>query len=254
MDSGILLTTMGARIRALRAERSWTLKELAGRAGLSPRFLVQVESGRGNISVRNLCAIADVLGTDVARLLREREEPTPAVALLGLRGAGKTTVGRRLASALAVRFVELDELVEKAADLSLAELFALHGEPYYRRLERECLERLLEERQPLVLATGGGIVTSEETFSLLRRLAVTIWLRARPEDHWNRVLLQGDKRPTADHPQAMKELRRLLRERAHLYAKASYNVNTSGRAIDSIVEKAVAAVRPGARTRNPKSR
>ncbi len=254
MNSGAVLTTMGERVRALRMQCGWTLKELSGHAGLSPRFLVQVESGRGNISVRNLCALADALGTDAARLLSVRGEPHPVIALLGLRGAGKTTVGRRLARKLGVPFVELDRLVEEAADLSLAEIFALHGEPYYRRLERECLERLLGERQPLVLATGGGIVTSKGTFALLRRRAATLWLRAGPEDHWDRVVLQGDKRPMADHPAAMHELRRLLRERAHLYAKASYNVDTSGRAIDIVVDEAMLAVRPGARTRNLKSR
>ena len=252
MDSGLVLTTMGERVRTLRTERGWTLKGLSGHAGLSPRFLAQVESGRGNISVRNLCALAEALGTDPAQLLRERGQPLPVIALLGLRGAGKTTIGRRLARTLDVPFVELDQLVEAAADLSLDEIFALHGEAYFRRLERECLERLLEERQPLVLATGGGIVTSEETFASLRRRSTTLWLRAAPEDHWNRVVLQGDKRPMADHPEAMKELRRLLRERTHLYAKASYNVDTSDRAIDVVVGDAMVAVRPGARTPEPR--
>ncbi len=104
-------------------------------------------------------------------------------------------------------FVELDRRVEEAADLSLGELFSLHGEDYYRRLEREVLQEVLSEGRPIVLATGGGMVASPDTFALLRRSAVTVWLRARPEDHWNRVVRQGDRRPMADHPQAMADLR-----------------------------------------------
>ena len=113
------------------------------------------------------------------------------VALLGLRGAGKTTIGKQLARRLHVRFVELDRQIEKAADMSLAELFSLYGEDYYRRLERETLAEVLAEKRPMVLATGGGIVESPDTYALLKKSAVTVWLRAAPEDHWNRVVSQG---------------------------------------------------------------
>jgi XRE family aerobic/anaerobic benzoate catabolism transcriptional regulator len=148
------------------------------------------------------------------------------VALLGLRGAGKSTVGRRLARRLRVPFVELDRKVEEAAGLALAEIFALHGEDYYRRLEKETLTRLLDGGRPLVLACGGGLVTARDTYALLRRRALTVWLRAQPEDHWNRVVQQGDRRPMS-HPQAMGELRRLLRARDPLYAEAAHTVDTS---------------------------
>ena len=143
------------------------------------------------------------------------------VALLGLRGAGKTTIGKQLARRLRVRFVELDRRIEKAADMSLAELFSLYGEDYYRRLERETLAAVLAEKRPMVLATGGGIVASPDTYALLKKSAVTVWLRAEPEDHWNRVVRQGDRRPMADHPQAMADLRALLAAREPLYAAAA---------------------------------
>src|SRR5262249_19102129 len=153
-------------------------------------FLVQVESGRGNISVRRLAALARALGTTPAALLSGPggEAELPVIALLGLRGAGKTTIGRRLAHQLKVPFVELDRRIEEAAGLTLAEIFALHGEEYYRRLERETLERILSDGRPVVLATGGGLVASAETYALLRRQALTVWLRADAADHWNRVV------------------------------------------------------------------
>ena len=126
-------------------------------------------------------------------------------------------------------FVELDRRIEQAADLSLGELFSLHGEDYYRRLEREVLRGGADaKRRPMVLATGGGLVASPDTFALLRRSAVTVWLRARPEDHWNRVVRQGDRRPMADHPQAMADLRALLAAREPLYALADHTIDTSG--------------------------
>ena len=162
-------------------------------------------------------------------------EAPRVVALLGLRGAGKTTIGKQLARRLHVRFVELDRQIEKAADMSLAELFSLYGEDYYRRLERETLAEVLAEKRPMVLATGGGIVESPETYALLKKSAITVWLRAQPEDHWNRVVSQGDRRPMADHPQAMADLRALLAAREPLYAGAEHTVDTSGRGVDEIV-------------------
>ena len=233
-----LLRSLGQRARARRLEAGWTLREVAERSGVSPRFLVQLESGRGNISVKRLADVADALGTTAAALLTA-PEPQAAphiVALLGLRGAGKTTVGRRLARRRRVPFVELDHRIEQAADLSLAEVFTLHGETYYRRLERDVLEQVLRERRPMVLATGGGLVTSAETFALLRRSATTIWLRARPEDHWNRVVRQGDRRPMADHPQAMADLRALLAQREPLYAAASLTIDTAHLSMAKVVD------------------
>ena len=244
MDPALTLATLGRRVRERRGLLGWTLKELASRSGLSARFLVQLETGKANISVKNLALLASAMDTSPVSLLAPSEgagEPL-VVALLGLRGAGKSTVGKRLARRLHLPFVELDRRIEEAAGLSLDEIFALHGEEYYRRLERGALEKVLDEARSLVLATGGGLPTSSEAYRLLTRRALTVWLRADPEDHWSRVVYQGDRRPMADHPQAMAELRRLLASREPLYAKAAVTVDTSSLGVNGVVEAVVARI------------
>lgn len=232
-----ILAALGRRARAQRLARGWTLREVAERSGLSARFLVQLEGGEGNISIRRLADVARALETTPAVLLSGDEPASgPVIALLGLRGAGKTTIGRKLARRRRVPFLELDKRIEQAADLSLGELFTLHGEDYYRRLEREVLQDVLADAKPMVLATGGGLVASPDTFAMLRRSATTVWLRASPEDHWNRVVRQGDRRPMADHPQAMADLRSLLAIREPLYALADHTVDTSGSSVEHVVE------------------
>jgi XRE family aerobic/anaerobic benzoate catabolism transcriptional regulator len=233
-----VLHDLGRRVSELRTARRWTLRELAERSGVSVRFLVQLEAGRGNISIKRLAELAAAFAVTPSDLLRQAQASPPhVIALLGLRGAGKTTVGRQLARRRHVRFVELDRQIEKAADMSLSELFSLYGEEHYRRLERESLGGVLAAQRSIVLATGGGIVTSPDTYALLKQHATTVWLRAAPEDHWNRVVRQGDRRPMADHPQAMADLRALLAAREPLYAAADRTIHTSGRTVDEIVEE-----------------
>lgn len=232
-----ILGDLGRRVRAVRTDRGWTIRELAERSGVSLRFLVQLESGRANISVRRLWELAQALQLEAADLLSASAAAPRIIALLGLRGAGKTTIGRQLARRLHVRFVELDRRIEQIANMSLAEIFSLYGDEHYRRLEREALAQVINEHRATVLATGGGIVTSTDTYGLLKKSAVTVWLRASPEDHWTRVVRQRDRRPMADRPQAMADLRGILSTREPLYAAADRTIDTSGRSVGSLVEE-----------------
>lgn len=225
-----LVRAIGGRVRARRKERALTVAGLAESSGISRRFLADVESGRANISVVKLAHLARALGTSAASLLEEPE--AGVVALLGLRGAGKSTVGALVARRLAVPFVELDLLVEEIAGLPLPEIFAVHGEAHYRRMEFQALEQFLARGERVVLATGGGIVNSRETFDLLKRGATTVWLRATPEEHMDRVVRQGDRRPIASkggQKSAMTQLRRILAAREPLYGEADATIDTSGR-------------------------
>jgi XRE family transcriptional regulator, aerobic/anaerobic benzoate catabolism transcriptional regulator len=231
------LATVGASVRSHRERRGWTRRELAEHSGVSERFLAQLELGSGNISLRRFAEVAQALGTMPSVLLATADAPEAArpIALLGVRGAGKSTVGAALAKKLGVAFLELDQEIEYAAGLPLDELFALHGEAYYRRIEREVLTRTLATPSAMVLATGGSIVNDPTNYGLLRARCHTIWLRARPEDHWNRVVAQGDQRPMAENPHAFAELRALLAAREKLYARADLTVETTGRRVPQVV-------------------
>ena len=239
-----LLVQFGRRIRLRREERGLTRARLAQISGVSLRFINEVEAGRANPSLLKAQALSTALEAGLADLLTaSREAATPVrIALLGIRGAGKTTIGRRLAVRIGLTFVELDRRIEERASLSLSEIFALHGEDYYRRLEREVLESVLAEGKGCVIATGGGIVTSPEAFALLKAQTITIWLRADVNDHWNRVLQQGDRRPMKGHPQAMAELRRLLATRKRLYGTARHTLDTSSLTPDRVVSEIEALV------------
>jgi XRE family aerobic/anaerobic benzoate catabolism transcriptional regulator len=242
-----VLHTLARRARLLRQERGLTLQALADRSGLSRRFLMDVEAGRGNISIRRLADLARALDATAAQLLTpDRAEARPqAIALLGLRGAGKTTIGRRLARRLRMPFVELDQRIAERAGLALGDVFSLHGEEYYRRLEREALSEVLSADEPAVIAAGGGLVTSPETYTLLRRQARTVWLKARPVDYWNRVLRQGDRRPMDEHPHAREALRDLVTRRQPLYARAEITVDTAGLSPTRTLARVLSALASG---------
>lgn len=238
-----LLETVGARVRARRQRLQLSRRALSESSGVSERFLAQLEAGTGNISLLRFAQVAAALDTTCAQLLDgiETAAGPPSIAFLGVRGAGKSTVGERVARRLGRQLVEVDRRIEAAAGLSLGEIFELHGEDYYRRLEREVLAPILDG-EPAVLAVGGSIVNHAENFALLEQRAVTVWLRARAEDHWERVIRQGDRRPMAENPHAFAELEALLAVRAPLYARADHTVDTSERQIGEIVEEVVAAV------------
>ncbi|RMH39017.1 MAG: helix-turn-helix domain-containing protein [Deltaproteobacteria bacterium] len=240
-----LLATVGARVRALREHRGLSRRQLSAACGVSERFLAQLEAGEGNISLARFADVAVALGTTPAELLvgaTPSTAPDGIVALIGLRGAGKSTVGAALAERRGVPFVEVDARIEQTAGLSLAEIFELHGEAYYRRLEREVLAQLFAENRPAVLATGGSIVNDRDNFSILRERCTTVWLRARAEDHWNRVLLQGDRRPMAENPHAFAELRALLTAREPLYSAADHIVDTTGCTVAQVVDRVLEAI------------
>ena len=230
-----LLDTLAANVRSLRKARRWSRRDLAHRADISERFLADVEQAAANPSLLRVQALARAFEVPLVELLSERASPERAhVALLGLRGAGKSTVGPLLAQRMGVPFVELDARIEAASGLSLDEIFQVHGESYYRAVERAELGRLLSG-EPCVFAVGGGLVTDEDSYETLRRQARTVWLRAAPEDHWRRVIAQGDTRPMADNEQAFVDLRRILSTREPLYERAEVVVDTSGSELDAVV-------------------
>lgn len=210
-----------------------TLKELAKSAGLSERFVSDLEAGRANISVLNLAEVAGALELPMGAFFAPQDHGV--IALLGLRGAGKSTVGKALAAKLQLPFFELDRLVEVEAGMSLTEIFTIHGEDYFRQLELTALRRFLDAHAKAVLATGGGLVTSPDAYRLLLERTRTVWLKATPREHWARVVGQGDLRPMQNRPAARAELQRRLREREPLYGKAQRVVNTSGRAVGEVV-------------------
>ena len=243
-----LLVHLGATVRSLRQARGWSRRDLAGRADLSERFLADVEAGRANPSLLRLVGLAVALQVSLVALLGGLPKLTSRgrrrhVALLGLRGAGKSSVGPLVAKALGVRFVELDQRVETETGLQLSEVFVMHGEDYYRGAERVALETLLAEPEPSVIAVGGGLVVEPESYVLLRNLAGTVWLRAEPRDHWQRVLSQGDTRPMADNDRAFADLRQILAAREPLYRLADATIETSGRSIKEVTTALVARLR-----------
>jgi XRE family aerobic/anaerobic benzoate catabolism transcriptional regulator len=226
------LAQLGERVRGWRNGRGMTRKALAAASGVSERYLAQLEAGRGNISVLLLRKVAQAMHVAVESLVREnpeREAGPRRIALLGLRGAGKSTLGAKLAAALEVPFVELDSEVEREAGAKLGEVFALYGQEAFRRFERRALERVIRTHEAAVIAAGGSLVTDPDTYRLLRDNCHTVWLKARPEEHMNRVIAQGDMRPFKGRAAALDEIRKTLADRDRLYAHANATIDTTGK-------------------------
>lgn len=233
-----VLAEIGARLSSAREARNLSVTEVAQRSGISARYLRMAESGEANVSILKLVALSRVLRAPLRELcdLDISGAPDLRIALLGVRGAGKSTVGRAVAQQLETPFVELDALIEELAGMPLDQLFSIHGERYYRSLQGEALESFLAQHGAGVLATGGSIVSDRTTFARLCATCRTVWLRARPETHWERVVAQGDLRPMRHNPRAMLELEALLEARTPYYASADLTVDT-----DSEDPEAIAA-------------
>lgn len=241
------LARLGERVRAWRNSNGMTRKSLAAASGVSERYLAQLEAGHGNISVLLLRKVARAMSVAVESLVREasdREADGRRIALLGLRGAGKSSLGSKLAAALDVPFIELDNEVEREAGAKLGEVFAMYGQEAYRRFERRALERVLRTHDNAVIAVGGSLVTDPDTYRLLLDNCQTVWLKAKPEEHMNRVMAQGDMRPFKGRSAAIDEIRQLLADRDRLYSRADATVDTTGKSLRTSLDELRHKVKP----------
>jgi XRE family aerobic/anaerobic benzoate catabolism transcriptional regulator len=266
-DSGAYLRRLGERVRMLRNQRGITRKALAAHARVSERYLAQLEAGLGNCSIVLLRRIARALSVPVTQLVQQAADPpldltllsqflerlpAPAlaearelllrhfgevsddlrrrrIALIGLRGGGKSTLGALLAERLGVPFIELDREIERRSGATLSEIFEMFGQETFRRSEREALDDVLRRHPNFVIATSGSIVTEPGTLELLLSSCFTVWVRADPEEHMRRVMAQGDMRPMANSARAMEDLVSILKSREPLYAKAETALITTGK-------------------------
>ena len=283
IEGNATLSELGARVRGWRARRGMTRKALASDSGLSERFLADVESGKGNVSINSLEAAAFALNISLLELLHDAPRPALArvqgllgqlddkqldqayallgntfglsdtagreqrIALIGLRGAGKSTLGVQLATKRGVAFIELDREIEREAGTSMNEILLLHGQAGYRRYERRALFRIAEDHTDgVVMTTGGSIVSERETFDLLQSRFYCVWLKASPEEHMARVVAQGDMRPfdstRGATNEAMEDIRRILASRQALYARADAVVDTSARTLKQSLKDMECAV------------
>jgi len=243
MTETAYLSLLGDRVRAWRSEQRITRKALAAASGVSERYLAQLEAGEGNISVLLLRKVARAMGVPVETLVREERPAEKSIALLGLRGAGKSTLGEKLAESLDIPFVELDKEVEREAGAELGEVFAMYGQDAFRRFERRALERVLAQHERAVIATGGSLVTDAGTYKLLRDRCTCVWLKASPEEHMSRVIAQGDMRPFKGRSAALDEIRQLLADRERLYGRADLVLDTSGKSARSSLTQLLSLVK-----------
>jgi XRE family aerobic/anaerobic benzoate catabolism transcriptional regulator len=282
-DQDTLLGHLARRVRTLRAQRGMTRKQLAEQSGVSVPYLARVEGGEGNVSVALLHKLSVALNVPMqdflsdttaqnadltmlvqflkqqsaATLARLRQQliSTPGfsgmghgerIALIGLRGAGKSTLGALLAAQLDVPFVELDKLIEEEAGIAIGEVITLYGQAGMRRLERRCIERIIDTHPRVVLAPGGSIVAEAATYELLLRTFFTVWLKAQPEVHFARVMAQNDARiaTTALQREALEHIHRMLDARESLYRLTNATLDTSGLSVDEALQQLVAWVHP----------
>lgn len=274
------LAQLGERVRTIRSRRGMSRKVLARQSKVSERYLAQLELGKGNCSIVLLRRISKAMSVPVAELVDDRPERevehllleqfldrlSPAeraeardvllshfggptnedrrgrVALIGLRGGGKSTLGKMLAEKLEVPFVELDREIEKASGIALSEIFEMFGQPTFRRFEREALEKTLAEHPRFVLATGGSLVTEPATYEMLLTSCLTVWVRTGPDQHMNRVIEQGDLRPMAENAKAMDDLVSILKSREPLYAKADRIIDTEGKKPEQSLRELVSMI------------
>ena len=268
------LAALGERVRALRARRGLTRKSLAAAAEVSERHLANLEYGTGNASILILLQVANALQCSLSELLGDMTTGNPEwlmireqlahadeatlkrvrlsiddilgssggqtrsrrIALIGLRGAGKSTLGQRLADDLGYPFVEINRDIEKLAGCSVNEIQALYGMNAYRRYERRALEAVIQSQPQAVIATPGGMVSDVATYNLLLSACTTVWLKAEPEDHMQRVIAQGDMRPMASSKEAMEDLKQILKGRTAFYSKADLTINTSAQDLEPTFE------------------
>jgi XRE family aerobic/anaerobic benzoate catabolism transcriptional regulator len=274
-NAGAFAAALGRLVRQGRAKRGMTRRQLAQDSHTSERYLAQIESGQGNPSVIVLKSIAEALDVPIIDLLprsqgraaalnrildvigRMPANELPAIAdmierraardlaadraqriaLVGLRGAGKSTLGKRLAEKLGCPFIELNRLIEEVYGAPIADLIDMAGSATFRRYEHACLERVIVEHSAAVIATAGGIVSSPETYAMLLRRSHTVWIKARPDEHMRRVMEQGDFRPMAQNREAMNDLVAILDARRADYARAAAELDTSNDRVDESAEK-----------------
>jgi len=271
-EKNLLLSAIAERVRTLRLREGLTVREFAGRADLSPRFVNQLEAGEANISIGGLARVAAALKCSVSQLIppssndrsiraqtwrllsessddelreinhwlasRKNGTQSPkSVALIGLRGAGKSTIGPALAKKLKLPFVELDKWIAQAAGMPLGEIFSTHGENYYRRLEREALAKVFAEMGNCVVAPGGSVVTDSESWEMIKRRCFTVWLHATPDEFMRRMHKQGDTRAMQGRPAAMEELKALLARREPLYAESQMTIKTTNKPPAKVIEQ-----------------
>ncbi len=256
LTESLLLRDLAQRIRALRKTRSLTRKTLSQLADVSERHLAQLESGEGNISILLLNRIASALNTSLAELFASQSQTSATemsprlkrIALIGLRGAGKSTLGEKLAAARNVPFVELDREIEKETGMPLADIFSLYGQSGYRAIERRTLERVTNEYDGAVFSIGGGVVNEPETYDFLRANCYTVWIKAKPQEHMDRVVAQGDFRAMAGNDRAMEDLRRILSSREPLYRQADMTLDTSNATVEESFTRLQSSLAAGAST------